>query len=222
MQLNEWQKGIGFEVWWWREWVKNNGGEHHTDYANRIDPNYPFQDYLIPLLPANEAIKVLDVGAGPITNLGKHLSGKNLTIVPIDPLAESYATIFKEFNVTPLIKTEFGEVENLVSQFGENAFDLVYMCNALDHSRDPMQGISQMLAVTKPGCYVSLHHFIREAEHASYGGFHQFNLDTDNGKFILWNRSERFDVEDLLKDVGEFSVEVRPNTRWIIVNIKKC
>jgi len=222
MQVDEWQKGIDFEVWWWREWIKNAGGAHRADYTNRFISDYPFQDYLIPLLPPQKDISVLDVGAGPTTNLGKHLPDRNLTITPIDPLADRYATILNEFGVVPLIRTEFGEVETLVTKFGENVFDLVYMCNALDHSRDPMTGVTQMLAVVKPGCYVTLHHFIREAENASYGGFHQFNLDTDNaGKFILWNRSERFEVEEILKDVGDFSVEVQQATRWIVVTIRK-
>ena len=41
-----------------------------------------------------------------------------------------------------------------------------------------------------------------EGHEQAYAGLHQWNLTDENGRFIVWNRSERVDVSDRLAGRG--------------------
>jgi len=204
-----WEYAKAFEVAWWRGWITSRGLDWPEDYKPRLDPEQPLQDYVIRCLsaPPGSTVSILDVGAGPMTKLGKSWEGRTVQITAIDPLADEYTRLLAEADITPPVPTQPGEVERLTERFATNRFDLVHMQNALDHSHDPMLGIQQMLEVVKPGCYVLLFHAVNEGHHANYTGFHHWNLCADNGHFVIWNRYTRISVNEALGDLAKVTVE---------------
>jgi len=94
--------------------------------------------------------------------------------------------------------------------------------NALDHSRDPLQCVRQMFAVTRPGGWVFLWHYRNEAEEEGYAGLHQWNLDESAGDMILWNRKARHSCRMELG--SQAVVDTRPDSqvsRAIVTRIQK-
>jgi SAM-dependent methyltransferase len=186
-----WNAALPEETDFWRKWFETKGLVWPESYAWRVDPNYEFYPSLRPYvnLPKDSTVKVLDVGAGPLTVLGKVWPGYKLDITAVDPLAHEYDKLIEEFKVTPLVRTKYGHGENLLDLFPESSFDLVYAENCLDHSYDPLLCLSQMLAVVKPGCYVATDHLVREGENEKYAGLHQWNFDVKgifHKRFVIW------------------------------------
>lgn len=199
-----WESGLGNEVDHWANWL-SGGAEAFAhlpfnDYSWRRDPkadlrNQPhIADFLTPISPAVSPLRLLDVGAGPLTVVGKNLPGRQVQITAVDPLAPEYDKLLAHNQVVPLVRTTFAEVERLTDQFVENSFDFVYCQNALDHVYDPIKGIDEMLRVVKPGHTVVLFHRINEGENEKYWGLHQWNFCREGGQFIIWGTVGRYSV----------------------------
>jgi SAM-dependent methyltransferase len=152
-----WAEGAQHEIDFWSRWFETKGLEWKKEYRDRLDPHLPFQDYLIKYLPKTSKCSILDVGAGPLTALGKKLTGYELDIIAVDPLANDYDDILKRFNISPAVKTQYCEAEKLSEKFLPDHFDFVHVLNALDHSYDPLEGIKQMLKVLKKNCFILCH-----------------------------------------------------------------
>lgn len=196
--VKEWGEGKASEVNFWDEWFKTKGLSWPDQYKERMNPSQPFQANLKQFLPEQQVVAVLDVGAGPLTLLGKKMPGKELLITAVDPLAAEYDVIIRKYGIAPPVRTQYALAERLSDVFPENTFDFVHICNALDHSYDPIAGIRQMIRVVKPGCCVFMSHALNEAENENYAGFHQWNFSVESDKFIIWNKHSRIDVNDEL------------------------
>src|SRR5205823_466706 len=118
--------------------------------------------------PRGGMVSLADVGAGPLTWLGKSWPGRTVKIAAVDPLAEHYNRLLGEFGITPPIRTERAEAERLLTALPADHFDLVHARNTLVHSYDPLTAIGQMVAVVKPGGYVVLQHRANEGQGAGY------------------------------------------------------
>lgn len=199
-QLELWGSGIDSEIGFWDGWFRTKGSEWPDDYAARLAPDTPIDPFFVDILGAVDltTVKILDVGAGPISKHGKVHKGIKLDIVACDPLADYYAAIRDKYEVTPPIRTTKSFAEDLASFFPSDHFDLVTCTNALDHSFEPLRGIAQMLEVVKPGGVVVLRHAFNEADHNEYTGLHQWNFDLQDGRFIIWNPNYRIDVAEVL------------------------
>jgi SAM-dependent methyltransferase len=215
----KWQKGTKHEVDFWTEWFQTQGLDWKSDFLNRLNPQLPFQEYLAQYLPKKSRCTVLDVGAGPLTMLGKVLPGCELTIVAVDPLANEYDALLKHHGITPIVRTQYCEVERLSEKFPPDSFDLLHVQNALDHSYDPLEGIRQMIRVLKRNCVIFMAHLTNEAEKENYVGFHQWNFLREGSKFIMWNKENRIDVNEALKEKAEVSVS--GDHLWNNVAIRK-
>jgi len=97
-----WSKAVGKEVGFWEWWLRAKGdsGFMAEDYRQRLDPKSLLQDVVSRRLSAPAAI--LDVGAGPLTFLGKQ-AVYPVVITAVDPLADHYNRLLREFKVTPLV-----------------------------------------------------------------------------------------------------------------------
>jgi SAM-dependent methyltransferase len=204
-----WEASKGEEVSFWQEWIATKGLGWPDDYKRRLDPEQPLQDDIIRHLSARpgSTVSILDVGAGPMTKLGKRWEGRTVQITAVDPLADDYEHFLAEAGITPLVPTQPGEAEQLADHFPINHFDLVYVQNALDHSRDPLLGIRQMLEVVKPGCFVCLYHNRNAGLEGNYEGLHQWNFRADNGHFVIRDRRTHVSVNEALGDLAEITVE---------------
>lgn len=220
-QTTTWSRGIAQELWFWSRWFSTQGLDWKYDFEERQNPNALLNPALVKLLPSRDAgiVRILDVGAGPLTNIGFCHEGTSLEIQACDPLAEYYATLCRRAGVTPPVHTTFAVAEDLSTYFNLEYFDIINCCNALDHSADPIRGLVEMLRILKVGGYVFLKHHLNEAETESYSGFHQYNFDSRDGRFVIWNKNAIFDVENVLPIGVQIKTDIE--TPDIIVTIKK-
>lgn len=195
--IESWLSEIDSEIAFWDFFFRTKGKGWGEGYQRVTSPA---PDFLFPQVLKGDDPSVLDVGSGPISAVGCMHGEKRLTnIVACDPLAPAYREILRKYHITPYVETQFCFVERLANKFGEDAFDVVVMRNALDHSFDALAGIKQLLHVTKTGGTLLLHHKINEAQSEGYEGFHQWNLEDRDGALHIWNREARTDVNELLR-----------------------
>lgn len=202
-----WGSGIDYEIDFWTEWFSTSGGRWPEDFKKRLDPASEIEPGFMGLVTTADAAhaKILDVGSGPLSILGKVHNGTLLDITATDPLADFYAEIAENHGVHRPIPVVKAFAEDLTSFFDSNYFDLVHCQNALDHSFEPLRAIFQMLEVVKMNGVVLLRHIPNEAENENYSGFHQWNFDVEDGCFIIWNRHERINVNRLVEGFSDIS-----------------
>ena len=124
-------EGLNAEIDFWRTWLVGRGLEWPDDYDRRFDASLPLQPELMPfaLATPTETVDVLDVGAGPVTRLGKAVPGKRLRLVATDLLADAYNALIDERRVAPLLRTRYADAEKLFATFGRESFDVVHAQN---------------------------------------------------------------------------------------------
>jgi SAM-dependent methyltransferase len=206
----DWNAALPEEIQFWEWALKDDGRNWHPDeWRNCTNPNLDLQEELRQLIPAppGARVRILDVGSGPLTRVGKQWPGRDLEIVPTDPLADKYNELFVKISLRPLVPPVVAHGEKLLDRFQPNYFDLAYASNSLDHSYDPVAAIGQMLAVTKPGHYVYLWHAVNEGVRERYSGLHQWNFDIRNGEFVVDDGRRTQSITATFKDQAEVSCE---------------
>ncbi|MBN1543391.1 methyltransferase domain-containing protein [candidate division KSB1 bacterium] len=196
-----WKLGIAEELDFWDQWLRTNGWRWPEDYLFRTDPDAPLQNEIIRLLPSTQTdVKILDVGSGPLTFLGKQAAGRRIYITATDPLAVHYNRLLKRYGIPSPTPLRPIKAEELATILPENIFDLACARNSLDHSIDPVCALEQMLRVVKPGGRLLLWHQINEGENRRYWGFHQWNFDLSEERLVVGNAHHRTDLAHRFKD----------------------
>lgn len=182
----------------WKSALTLVGTEFHGENLRKnraklerfFDPKMPLQPELSRLLPENlkAPYKVLDVGAGPISKVGKIVDGRSIDLTPVDPLAEGYQQLLAKNGLQPPVPTRKSYGEKLMEQFPENSFDLIHARNSIDHCLDPVVVILNCVRVLKPGCHFYLNHYRNEGIAADYYGLHQWNFHQLDGQFVVSDR----------------------------------
>lgn len=219
-QLRNWSQGFRYEIDFWREWFATRGLSWPDDYAQRFDAALPLDHDLLELAASmgRPNVRILDVGSGPATNVGKTMPGVDVLLQACDPLAHQYSALWEEFQAYPPVRTEFAVAEELSSFFETSSFDIAHCRNALDHSFDPLRGILEMLKIVRVGGWVVLRHHPNEAEREAYAGFHQYNFEIRDGRFVIWNRGETLEPAKLMPIATEFRCD---GTGDVVVIIRK-
>lgn len=199
-----WDASLDGEVAFWRNYLANEGGRWAPDYQRRIDAALPLQPEFVGLIdaPDGTTVRILDVGAGPLTYVGRSHPRWNLEVAAVDALGAQYASILDEAGVTPPVRTQACESEQLHTVIEPASFDLVTARNTLDHSYDPVLAIREMVACAKPGSPILLIHHPNEAEREQYHGMHQWNFEVTDGNLAIWRPNARHDVAAELADVA--------------------
>lgn len=148
-----WETNLNTEIDFWDRYLKTGGLEWKEGFNERLNPKTPLEPHIEKLLPTGEVF-ILDVGAGPLTYLGKISEGRKINLTAVDPLATTYDKLLAKYDVNPPIKTVYGKAENLTDIFSENTFDLVHARNCIDHSFNPLRAFKQMVEVAKSGGFV--------------------------------------------------------------------
>jgi SAM-dependent methyltransferase len=220
--LRVWKANLPSEVAFWDKWIENKGGMYSNDFKKCIDPDLELQPE-ISLFVTSEQTKLLDVGAGPLTVLGKKWKGRKLNITAVDPLGDEYARLLKKYNVTPIVQTQQLCAEQLTEMFQPNFFDISHAANCLDHSYDPVLAIEQMLMVTREGGVVILRHEFNEGSNELYRGLHQWNFNERNGDFVVSAPARpETNISRLLADRAVVSISRRPEINYMDVTMIKA
>lgn len=218
-----WSAAVDHELSFWDHWFATRGREWPDDYRARLDPDSPLSAYhrgFIDHLP-HAKIRILDVGAGPLTLLGKTHPSKALEIVAVDALAERYDALIEKYGVKPPVRTIAGHAESLTRQFADSSFDLVTANNCIDHCYDPVLAVRQMVRVVKPGCIVALDHAENEADNEHHIGMHQWNFTIEKGHFIIRGRDTTTDVSEAIAGEARVECDDAPRNKWVQVHIRK-
>ena len=200
-----WRWRLPTEVGHWEIWLSSRGMGDHDEFARRIAPDLPLQDHLKRLLPesSERTYRVLDIGAGPLTTVGKVCRGRAVDLVCIDPLAHVYDALLRANGIVPPVRTEYGEAEQVARMYAENSFDLVHAANSLDHSHDPVAAIKAAVRVVRRGGYVFLEHILNEGDRERFGGLHQWNFGVKGDSFTITSKAGRVtNVPEALADVA--------------------
>jgi 2-polyprenyl-3-methyl-5-hydroxy-6-metoxy-1,4-benzoquinol methylase len=208
---DNWRDLTNSEIGFWADYLKNGDTRWAEEFIERNDPHailQPFMADMIQQMTTRNPVQILDVGAGPLTYLGKVMAGRELEITAIDPLADEYDTLLKRYGISPVLRTIYGQAEDLVGQFGRNRFDVVHARNCIDHSVDPIRSIEQMLSVVRSDGFVFMHHMINEADNQQYEGLHQWNLFEVDGDLWVGGRQEKVNMTKKLKRKATIETKV--------------
>lgn len=199
-----WRSELPSELKFWDNYLREKDCVWGSDsFDFRMDPTAPLQPDLLKLVEkmSGSDLRILDVGAGPLTYLGKTSPQHRLEIVAVDPLAKDFDRLLNQYGVEPPIRTVSAHAEKLRAKFDENTFDLVYARNSLDHAYDLLTAVRQMAAVAKPGGLIVLEHYANEAQKMGYLGLHQWNFSMSNGQLCVDNQVVSEVVSVALQDV---------------------
>ncbi len=195
-----WKRELTSEVAFWQSWIGEADIPWQEERRTRLDPAMPLQDSMraVAATPPGGTVRLLDVGAGPATSLGKTWPDRTVEIVAVDPLADEYNRMLDAYGVVVPVRTRQCDGEHLLDVIERATFDIAYSRNALDHSYDPLAVIQAMVEAVKPGGWVILEHYANEAESEQYQGLHQWNFCQQDGQFVIWNRQRRIVVDERL------------------------
>lgn len=208
MNKANWNKGTADEVKFWQTWLNTKGWDWKEDYNFRLDHNSELQRNLKELINHIENPRILDIGAGLLTFLGKYRNGEKLDILAIDALANEYSQLLEIANIIPPIYTELMESENLFKWHGRGIhFDLITAQNTLDHSYDPMLCVSNLIPLLSEHGVIWLNHYANTATREKFEGLHQWDFSLNaNNELVFNNVSDNvmYNVElQLCKKYGD-------------------
>lgn len=153
----------------------------------------PLEDYFIPLIGDKKEVKILDIGSGPFPKTGQLLEGVKVEIRHCDKF--DHLDFWKKVEQTPLYAIEVQDMEKMT--YPDASFDIVHCVNALDHTKDALAALKEMLRVVKPGGWIYIQ--CTPDQHTLQGHWHYWDAKED-GTFT--NQTGSFN----LKDFG-FSIE---------------
>lgn len=150
----------------------------------------PIQPYLSEYLPVGKTeIRILDIGSGPISFINHNLNGSKIVVEPIDALGDNYRRMLEQLKLKPAVYPRPIYAEQLLDYYPADSFDLVYTCNALDHTLDPLRVIANALTVLKPDRCLFISTLENEGDRER-GGLHNWNLFTDGISLFLRSKGD--------------------------------
>lgn len=136
----DWEAGLPEELKFWNNALKDGGRNWvRSEYDERMNPAFELQPELRELIEAapGAEVRILDVGCGPLTRIGKVWPGRQLEIVAVDPLGAEYVQLLNRLGLRPPVLPRVGHGEKLTETYPRDYFDLAYASNSLDHSYSP-------------------------------------------------------------------------------------
>lgn len=197
-----WSCGLADEQAFWDRWLR---AADSPGFRFRMDPMSPLQPWIESWMdPSRSVQRIIDVGSGPLSVLGRRSAIGPIEISCCDPLAREYKLLLERHNIAPPHTVVAVPGEALSSHFPRGHFDVSFSNNAIDHALDPLRVLREMALVTRPGGAVIVQVADREGRRASYTGLHQWDCSMDEGRFkVAARNSEAIDVASALADLVE-------------------
>ena len=217
-----WLSGIPYEVAFWRSYYRNKSSRKAllswSQYGKECElDNFNVASFIEGLGRDNPVIA--DVGCALSYVFSDIIGGKKRNVTYLDPLAPHYNRILDDYSLR-YPRITFGMGETLSLHFPKDSVSLLHIRNALDHSVRPMMVIWQALMCLHVGGVLYLNHKPNEAEHEAYLGFHQYNVDCQDGRLVIWNKEERIDVGAVLSGYAAVEASVTGEGRIVAVITK--
>jgi ubiquinone/menaquinone biosynthesis C-methylase UbiE len=223
MKRLEWEKNIDSEIRFWNDWLLSRGLEWKDDYNYRMNPLSEVNGFFKSVLETknvNKDYSILDVGAGPITILGKYYNGIKLNITAVDALAKFYDKL-NWLDNRPEIITQYCETEELDNTFANDMFDMVYARNTLDHHYDAPLAIKKMMQVAKIGGTIVLSHSENEATKHNWHGLHKWNFSIYNNDMKIVSQQNEVLLSNIISPHGKIILIEKDKENIINVVIEK-
>ncbi|MEM9035771.1 MAG: glycosyltransferase [Actinomycetota bacterium] len=205
--------------------VKSGLGPYARGFHSRLDPALEvvplIADAVNPATCEPGRVSLLDVGSGPAPIVGRRCGDRVVDVTSLDPLAVEYGLLIEAAGIVPTIPVRPGQVETLLDDIGDERFDVVWMCNALDHSADAVGGVRNLVEAAKPGGAIILSHVENEGEHASYEGLHHWNITLDGDRPRIWWRGGEVWLDEWLGDSVTVETVARRDPTWIDVVLRR-
>ncbi len=214
-----WELSVGSEIVFWDDYYKTKGEKWGDKYNLKFDPFLEIQPSISRYFPTKKRLRILDVGAGPMTFLGKVFNGERVDIIATDPLAEHYDAILDKYDIRPLVRTMKCQGEELDRLFEESSFDIVLAKNSIDHSYDPVKIILNMIKLTSHA--VILIHAENEADNESWYGLHQWNFSCKDGDFIISGKGSSQNFTKNYQHLGKITCYLNPEDQLLYTVILK-
>ena len=218
-----WISGIPYEVAFWRSYYRNRSSRKAliswSQYGKECELDHFDVSSFVEGLDMDDPV-IVDVGCALSYMFSNKIGGKQRNVTYLDPLAPYYNKILDDYSL-PYPRIKFGMGETLCLHFKKESVSLMHIRNALDHSVRPMMVVWQALICLHVGGVLYLNHKPNEAEHEAYLGFHQYNVDCQDGRLVIWNRQESIDVEQELSGYADVKVSVTESGRIVGVITKK-
>ena len=208
-----WHRGLTDELAFWDRWLCDAGT---PGFRFRTDPESMLQPWIECRLDAGRSVhRILDVGSGPLSVIGRKSSVGAIEVTCCDPLAHGYIALLARHQVLNQHSIVAVAAETLSSHFPDGHFDIAFSNNAIDHSQDPIKVLREMALVTRVGGVIIIQVAVNEGKRGSYTGLHQWDCAMEGGRFTIAARnSEPVDVASevshLLDPVIIESVTVSP------------
>lgn len=217
-----WLSGIPYEVAFWRSYYRNKSSRKAlmswSQYGKECQlDNFDIAAFIENLKRDNPIIA--DVGCALSYMFSDIIGGKKRKVVYLDPLAPHYNKILDDYSLD-YPRITFGMGETMTLHFPNDSVSFLHIRNALDHSVRPMMVIWQALMCLHIDGVLYLNHKPNEAEHEAYLGFHQYNVDCQDGRLVIWNKHERIDVAEALAGYAEVEASVTEEGRIVAVITK--
>ena len=221
---SRWVSGIPYEVAFWRSYYRNKGSRNDllswSQYGRECSlDNFDVAAFVDGL--NREDPVIADVGCALSYMFSDIIGGRKREVTYVDPLAPHYNRILDDYSL-PYPRITFGMGETLSLLFPRDSVSFIHIRNALDHSVRPMMVVWQALMCLHEGGVLYLNHKPNEAEHEAYIGFHQYNVDCQDGRLVIWNKEERIDVGDVLSGYADVEVSVTGEGRIVGVITKRA
>ena len=220
--VKRWISGIPYEVAFWRSYYRRRKSREAllgwSQYGKECELDHFDVASFVNSIDRESPV-IVDVGCALSYMLSDIIGGKKRDVRYLDPLAPFYNHILDSY-CPDYPRITFGMGETLSLHFPAESVSMFHIRNALDHSVRPMMVIWQALMSLHTGGVLYLNHKPNEAEHEAYVGFHQYNVDCEDGRLIIWNKEERIDVGEALAGYADVKASVTDSGRIVGVITK--
>lgn len=174
-------------------------------------PNLPLVDQLVSFIRDKKKVRIADIGSGPFCTIGRNIHGIHIEMVCSDN--QDFTNFYHKYNVTPLYPIEYQNMEKLT--YEDESFDIVHCANALDHTKDALQAVKEMIRVCKKGgvVYINCH-----LDQMNTGHKHFWNAKED-GTFE--SKSGTFELKSLGFSINHLDTGIERRYQEIIAVLFK-
>jgi SAM-dependent methyltransferase len=164
------------------------------------------------------ALRVLELGSGPVSLLGAGVENGWFELVAVDPLATEYAAMMQRHGLAYPVRPVAGQGEALLDVVAQDSFDIAYSGNAIDHAASPFDCVRNLARAVRPGGRIVLEGFCHEGTNAGWEGLHQHDLAAEDGHLVHYDRGGRRSEITAGLDLVRLSASVGPfrdkGVRW--------